>query len=130
MGHWARELGSMSMSEAVRRLTSQPPQIFGMPQRGTIREGYAADLLLFDPQTVARGPKHRMFDLPGAAPQLTTDAVGVRGVWVNGQMVANADGLLPSAPLVGELLTRFSAGAGLSNSARDRPPERSERLTG
>ena len=36
---------------------------FSLQQRGTIREGYAADLLLFDPQTVARGPKHRVFDL-------------------------------------------------------------------
>ena len=111
MGHWARDLGTMSMSEAVRRLTSQPAQVFGMSQRGTIREGYAADLLLFDPQTVARGPKHRVFDLPGGAARLTTDALGVRGVWVNGQMVANADGLLASTPLAGELLTQFSAAA-------------------
>jgi cytosine/adenosine deaminase-related metal-dependent hydrolase len=74
-----------------------------------IREGYAADLLLFDPETVARGPKRRVFDLPGGAPRLTTDAVGVHGVWVNGQMVAGADGLLESAPLAGELLTSFSA---------------------
>ena len=109
MGHWARDLGTMSMSEAVRRLTSQPAQVFGLQQRGTIREGYAADLLLFDPQTVARGPKHRVFDLPGGAARLTTDALGVRGVWVNGQMVANADGLLASTPLAGELLTRFTA---------------------
>lgn len=111
MGHWARELGKMSMSEAVRRLTSQPAQVFGLQQRGTIREGYAADLLLFDPQTVARGPKHRVFDLPGGAARLTTDAVGVRGVWVNGQMVANADGLLASTPLAGALLTQFSSAA-------------------
>ena len=109
MGHWARDLGSMSMSEAVRRLTSQPAQVFGMQQRGTLREGYAADLLLFDPQTVARGPKRRVFDLPGGAARLTTDAVGVRGVWVNGQMVADADGLVAATPLAGELLTRFSA---------------------
>ncbi len=109
MGHWARELASMSMSEAVRRLTSQPAQVFGMRGRGVIREGYAADLLLFDPETVARGPKRRVFDLPGGAPRLTTDAVGVHGVWVNGQKVANADGLLESAPLAGELLTSFSA---------------------
>jgi N-acyl-D-amino-acid deacylase len=108
MGHWARELASMSMSEAVRRLTSQPAQVFGMRGRGVIREGYAADLLLFDPKIVARGPKRRVFDLPGGAPRLTTDAVGVHGVWVNGRMVADADGLLESAPLAGELLTSFS----------------------
>jgi N-acyl-D-aspartate/D-glutamate deacylase len=109
MGHWARELGIMSMSEAVRRLTSQPALLFGMCGRGVIREGYAADLLLFDPATVARGPKRRVFDLPGGAPRLTTDAVGVHGVWVNGRLVADGSGLLDTAPLAGELLTRFSA---------------------
>ena len=111
MGHWARELGVMPMSKAVRRLTSQPAQVFGMRGRGVVREGYAADLLLFDPETVARGPKRRVFDLPGGAPRLTTDAVGVRGVWVNGQKVADANGVMDSAPLAGELLTGFSAGS-------------------
>ncbi len=109
LGHWARERASMSMSEAVRRLTSQPAQVFGMRGRGAIREGYAADLLLFDPTTVGRGPKRRVFDLPGGAPRLTTDAMGVHGVWVNGQLIADADGLLESAPLAGELLTNFAA---------------------
>ena len=109
LGHWARDLGSMSMSEAVRRLTSRPAQVFGIRGRGAIHQGYAADLLLFDPKTIGRGPKHRVFDLPGGAPRLTTDAVGVHGVWVNGQIVAVADGLLESAPLAGELLTSFSA---------------------
>jgi len=109
LGHWARELAAMSMSEAVRRLTSQPAQVLGMRSRGVIRQGYAADLMLFDPATVARGPKRRVFDLPGGAPRLETDAMGVHGVWVNGQMVAGADGLLESAPLAGELLTTFSS---------------------
>jgi N-acyl-D-aspartate/D-glutamate deacylase len=108
IGHWARELKALSMSEAVRRLTSQPAQVFGMCRRGVIREGYAADLLLFDPATVARGPKRRAFDLPGGAPRLTTDAVGVHGVWVNGQRVADGSGLLDPAPLAGELLTTFA----------------------
>ena len=109
LGHWARELQVMPLTEAVRRLTQQPAQVFGMRDRGIIREGCAADLLLFDPATVARGPKHRVFDLPTGAPRLTTDALGVHGVWVNGQKVADASGLLDSAPLAGELLTRFAA---------------------
>ena len=108
IGHWARELRIMSMSEAVRRLTSQPAGVFGIRDRGVIREGHAADLLLFDPATVARGPKRRVFDLPGGAPRLTTDAVGVHGVWVNGQLIADGSGLLDAAPLAGKLLTRFS----------------------
>ena len=76
LGHWARESGAMSMSQAVRRLTHQPAQIFGIQGRGLIRERYAADLLLFDPRTVGRGPQRRVFDLPGGAPRLTTDALG------------------------------------------------------
>ena len=43
-----------------------------------------------------------------AAARLTTDAVGVHGVWVNGRMVANDKGQLESAPLAGELITSFS----------------------
>lgn len=109
LGHWARDLGAMSVSEAVRRLTSQPAGIFGMQGRGLIREGHAADLLLFDPATVGRGPKRRVFDLPGGAARLTTDATGVHGVWVNGRQVADGGGLLHDAPRAGELLTEFAA---------------------
>jgi N-acyl-D-aspartate/D-glutamate deacylase len=109
LGHWARDLGAMATSEAVRRLTSHPAAVFGMRGRGTIREGYAADLLLFDPGTVGRGPKRRVFDLPGGAPRLTTDAVGVHGVWVNGRQVVGRNGLLDPAPRAGEVLREFQA---------------------
>jgi N-acyl-D-amino-acid deacylase len=109
LGHWARDLGVMTMSEAVRRLTARPAAVFGMKDRGLIREGFAADLLLFEPACVGRGPKHRVFDLPGGAPRLTTDAIGVHGVWVNGAQVADRRGLLQEAPLAGQLLTEFAA---------------------
>jgi len=109
LGHWARDVGAMEMSEAVRRLTAHPAAVFGIKDRGLIREGFAADLLLFEPDTVGRGPKRRVFDLPGGAPRLTTDAVGVHGVWVNGILVADHQGLLQEAPLAGQLLTEFAA---------------------
>jgi len=64
-------------------------------------------LLLFDPLTIGRGPKHRVFDLPGGAARLNTAALGVQGVWVNGQRVANANGLILADTLAGELLTDF-----------------------
>ncbi len=105
MGHWARDRGAMSLAEAVRRLTSAPAAVFGFKDRGQLREGLAADLLLFDPKTIARGPKQRVFDLPGGAPRLHTDAVGVHGVWVNGQQVADAQGLRSDTPRAGRLLT-------------------------
>jgi N-acyl-D-amino-acid deacylase len=108
LGHWARDVGAMAMSEAVRRLTAHPATVFGMIDRGLIREGLAADLLLFEPDCVGRGPKRRVLDLPGGAPRLTTDAVGVHGVWVNGAQVADRRGLLQEAPLMGQLLTEFA----------------------
>jgi N-acyl-D-aspartate/D-glutamate deacylase len=109
IGHWARERGTMSIEEAVRRLTSHPATVLGLTERGLLRVGLAADLLLFDPAVVGRGPKRRVHDLPGGAARLTTDAVGVHGVWVNGQQVADAEGLFAQVPLAGELLTEFAA---------------------
>jgi N-acyl-D-aspartate/D-glutamate deacylase len=84
LGHWVRERKVLALEEAVRRLTSQPASVFGIRRRGALLPGYHADLLLFDPATVQRGPKTRVFDLPGGHPRLTTPAVGVEGVWVNG----------------------------------------------
>jgi N-acyl-D-amino-acid deacylase len=109
LGHWSRDLGAMSLPQAVRRLTAQPAAILGLTDRGQIRAGLAADLLLFDPASSGRGPKRRVFDLPGGAARLTTDALGVHGVWVNGQQVADGAGLLQKAPLAGRLLTEFAA---------------------
>ena len=108
LGHWSRTLGVMPMTEAVRRLTSQPAGILGLAHRGLLCEGYAADMLLFDPAKVGRGPKRRVFDLPGGAPRLTTDAIGVHGVWVNGRRIVDHRGLLANAPLAGQLITDFA----------------------
>ncbi len=107
LGHWARDLGLMTMTQAVHKLTAQPAQILGLKERGLLRPGYAADLLLFDPQAIGRGPKHRVFDLPGGASRLNTAALGVQGVWVNGRRVANQHGLILEGKMAGELLTEF-----------------------
>jgi N-acyl-D-aspartate/D-glutamate deacylase len=101
LGHWVRERGVLALEDAVRRLTSHPAQVFGILQRGALQPGYHADLLLFDPATVNRGPKQRVFDLPGGHPRLTTPPIGVEGVWVNG--VRLSGGALP-----GRLLRDFS----------------------
>ncbi len=107
MGHWARDLGVLSLSEAVHELTAKPAGIFGIQSRGRIAPGLAADLLLFDPSAVGRGPKRRVFDLPGGAPRLTTDALGVHGVWVAGTKVADANGICAEVTLPGRVLRHF-----------------------
>jgi len=109
MGHWSRDLGKMPLEEAVRRLTGQTEEVFGLKQRGLLKAGHAADLLLFDPATVGRGPKRRVNDLPGGAGRLHTDAVGVHGVWVNGVKVADAGGMLPGDARPGVLMRDFAA---------------------
>ena len=107
LGYWSREMGAMSLAQAVHQLTAQPAEILGLKNRGLLREGYAADLLLFDPKKVGRGPKKRVFDLPLGAPRLHTDAMGVHGVWVNGQLIADQNGMLENTKLAGELITEF-----------------------
>jgi cytosine/adenosine deaminase-related metal-dependent hydrolase len=83
--------------------------VFGIRDRGRLEVGCAADLLLFDPATVNRGPKRRVFDLPAGAPRLVTAGIGVHGVWVNGERVADERGPNPSAPRAGRLLRDFAA---------------------
>ncbi|CAN5902290.1 hypothetical protein BH11PSE3_BH11PSE3_36910 [soil metagenome] len=110
MGHWSRDLGVLDLPQAVHRLTGQPAKLFGLQGRGLLREGYAADLMLFDPRTVARGPKRRAHDLPAGAARLTSSAVGLNGVWINGQRVTNETGFCAdptSRP--GEVIRRFAA---------------------
>ncbi|HUQ73834.1 MAG TPA: amidohydrolase family protein, partial [Burkholderiales bacterium] len=93
LGHWSRDLGVLSLAEAAQRLTGHPAKIFGIRDRGVLRPGNHADLLLFDPATVGRGPNRRVFDLPAGQPRLLASAVGVHGVWVNGHRVAEANEL-------------------------------------
>jgi N-acyl-D-aspartate/D-glutamate deacylase len=107
LGHWVRERRVLTLPEAVRRLTSEPARLFGIRDRGVLAPGLAADLLLFDPATVNRGPKRRVRDLPGGGARLVTPAVGVHGVWVNGARIAGPDGLRPPARPPGKVLRDF-----------------------
>ncbi|MDI1287342.1 MAG: amidohydrolase family protein [Reyranella sp.] len=110
MGHWSRDLGVLDLPQAVHRLTGQPARLFGLEGRGLLREGYAADLMLFDPATVARGPKRRAHDLPSGAARLTTSAVGLQGVWINGTKTADEDGFcIDRNARPGEVLRSFAA---------------------
>ena len=109
LGHWVRDRKLMPVEQAVRKLTSEPATLFGIRQRGTIAPGMHADLLLFDPKTVGRGPSRRVFDLPAGASRLTTPAMGVHSVWVNGKLVADGAGIRKDAPKAGKVLREFAA---------------------
>ena len=109
MGHWARELGVITIEEAVRRLTSQPAAIFGIQDRGRLAPGYAADLLLFDPAVVGREPSHRVNDLPAGAARLVSAPRGIHGVWINGTRVADRNGMIADGKMPGKVLREFAA---------------------
>jgi N-acyl-D-aspartate/D-glutamate deacylase len=94
LGHWVRDKGVLKIEEAVRKLTSDPAAVFGIGGRGSLQPGIAADLFLFDPATVGRGPKVRVQDLPAGGTRLIMPPLGVHGVWVNGERVADARGIL------------------------------------
>ena len=108
LGHWVRERGAFDLTDAVRRLTSLPADLYRIPDRGRIKAGAFADLLLFDPATVARGPLRRAFDLPGGESRLTRDGLGVHGVWVNGQHVFDGTDYVAATP-PGAVIDSFAA---------------------
>ena len=70
--------GVLTLPQAVYRLTGQTAKLFGIRDRGTLKVGNAADLMLFDPKTVDRGAKKRVRDLPAGGARLTTPAIGVQ----------------------------------------------------
>ncbi|MCA9512945.1 MAG: amidohydrolase family protein [Myxococcales bacterium] len=85
LGNWVRDRGVMSVEDAVRRLSGRQADIFGFAERGYLRPGYRADVVVFDPATVAPGPIRRVRDFPGDSARLTADQpTGMAHVLVNG----------------------------------------------
>jgi N-acyl-D-aspartate/D-glutamate deacylase len=85
LGNWVRDRELMALEAAVRKLSGQQADLFGFPDRGYVRPGGWADLVVFDPDTVAPGPLRRINDFPGGSERLTADQpVGVAHVVVNG----------------------------------------------
>lgn len=95
LGRYVREFGLLTFEEAVRKMTSLPAQILGLRDRGLLREGYFADIVVFDPEHVL---DVAMFEAPRAY------AAGVPYVLVNGEIVIDDGehtGARPGRPLLG-----------------------------
>jgi N-acyl-D-amino-acid deacylase len=100
LGHFARDIGLFSIEEAVRKMTSLPAERLGLRNRGRIDEGYAADLVVFDAESIA---DRTSYQEPTAAPS------GISYVLVNGQIVVGQ----------GSTDTNLRAGAVLRRGASD-----------
>jgi N-acyl-D-aspartate/D-glutamate deacylase len=81
----------ISVEKAVQLMTSAPAGLFGLRDRGVLREGAIADVFIFDPDTVDSDPAALVADLPGDSARLTAGSQGVRRVLVNGVTIV-ADG--------------------------------------
>ncbi len=85
LGNWVRERQVLTLEQAVHKLSQEPAQLFGFADRGVLRPGAFADIVVLDPATVAPGPLRRVRDFPADTERLTADQPsGMRHLFVNG----------------------------------------------
>ena len=90
LGHWIRDRKIMTLEEGVRKLTFMVASIYGLNDRGLIRPGMAADLVLFDPDEVNDCEPEAVNDLPGGEKRLVQKAKGIHMTVVNGEVLTEA----------------------------------------
>jgi N-acyl-D-amino-acid deacylase len=104
LGTWVRDRNLMPLEQAVYQLTGKQADLLGISDRGRLTPGSWADVVVFDPATVAPGPIRRLADFPAGSERLTADEpVGVRHVLVNGEPI-RLDGVQDLAVRSGQLV--------------------------
>ncbi|MDQ0714119.1 N-acyl-D-aspartate/D-glutamate deacylase [Streptomyces luteogriseus] len=98
LGDCLRGRRLVGLEQAVKMLTDDPARLFGLRERGQVREGWHADLVLLDPERIDAGPATLVHDLPGDSPRLDSRALGVRAVWVNGVEAIRDDVVTGAVP--------------------------------
>jgi N-acyl-D-aspartate/D-glutamate deacylase len=97
-----REHRVIGLEQAVHQMSGRPAAFFGLVDRGTIAISNHADLVIFDADTVARGPTYYRYDVPGDEFRIYADAIGVGHVFVNGTCIVKEGshtGALPGTVL-------------------------------
>ena len=98
LGHWVREQQVMTLEEAVHRLTGRTALMHDMHDRGIVAAGKVADLVIFDPDTIASKPREPVNDLPAGGVRVKRDAVGIDCVVVNGTVLLDKGELTDALP--------------------------------
>jgi N-acyl-D-amino-acid deacylase len=109
LSHWVRAKQAFTLEQAVRTLTLVPATLWGFADRGLVREGMAADLVVFDPDQIAAEMPEVVDDLPAGARRLVQRARGVAATVVNGEVLlrdGKHTGALPGQLLRGPLARR------------------------
>jgi N-acyl-D-aspartate/D-glutamate deacylase len=92
LGFWVREKGIMSLEHAVRRLTFDSASAFGIYDRGLLQPGMAADIVVFDPDTVRPGLSDTVHDFPNNGWRIRELADGIHYTVVNGEVLLEKGG--------------------------------------
>ena len=109
LGYWVREKQELTLEEAVRQLTFVPASFWGINHRGLLREGYAADVVVFDPDRIAPMMPELMYDLPAGARRLKQKSAGIAATVVNGEVLMRHNehtGALPGQLIRGPLAAK------------------------
>jgi N-acyl-D-aspartate/D-glutamate deacylase len=102
LSYWVRQREALTLEQAVRMLTFEPATAFGFADRGLLREGFAADVLVLDPREVSPELPEVRHDLPAGARRLVQRSRGIQHTIVNG--VPMLEGATPTGALPGRLL--------------------------
>ncbi len=102
LAYWVREREALTLEEAIEMITRRPADIWRLHDRGLLRQGFAADIAIFDPKTVAPDLPRVVGDLPGGARRLIQTAKGYKATIVNGHVLLR-DGQ-PTEARCGQLL--------------------------
>jgi N-acyl-D-amino-acid deacylase len=95
---YVRETGALSLEAAVKKVTADPATIWGLPDRGQLKPGYAADVVVFDAETIDRGPEVTSGDFPGGGDRWIRHSKGIDTVVVNGTVTwTAAEGYIETA---------------------------------
>ena len=86
LAYWVRERGAFTLEQAIRMITHQPAQAWRLHDRGMLAPGYAADITVFDPGTVAPLMPRVVHDVPAGGTRLDQRAQGYKATIVNGQV--------------------------------------------
>ncbi|MBT3830871.1 MAG: amidohydrolase family protein [Gammaproteobacteria bacterium] len=86
LSHWVREKQALTLEEAVKQITYNTATLWGLHDRGLLREGMAADVVVFDPETIGPNMPEVLNDLPAGAMRLKQTASGILNTVVNGEI--------------------------------------------
>jgi len=106
LSYWVREKQALRLEEAIRMLTFVPASHWGLGERGLLRKGWAADIMIFDPDKITPDLPELVYDLPAGARRLRQKATGIMATIVNGEVVLRNNqhtGALPGRLLRGPL---------------------------